>query len=506
MDYKKFIKYKIKIHSQGKIKSEHIGRETLLLKFLQEKGYTIYSPCGGNGKCGKCEVFIKGVGEVTSCQYRVEQDIEITIPDRSEVKILSSQYDHSIELPFNPGEDLSQFTHPLGMAIDLGTTTMVFYLMNLITGSLLQIRSLLNPQVKYGADVISRINYCIHNDNGVRVLQNEVIGVINEVIGSFSEYDTMTTSEIVKITVTGNTTMLHLLAGVNPTSLAYVPFKPVFTDAKKMPAHELGINSDPRALVHLLPSLTAYIGSDIIAGLCTLRPSESVRNYLFLDIGTNGEIALVTPQKIFFCATAAGPAFEGANISCGIGGIEGAISAFGTWGYRTIGDSEPIGICGSGLLDIIAWLLDKGIISKEGYMEHEYTVVHESLPTGSKAIKLTPSDVRELQLAKAAIAAGINILLSAAGLQVSQLDAMFLAGGFGNYLNVDSALKIGLIPHHLKNKIFPVGNTAGTGAMFALKSAIFKDIMDQAMEKAYYIDLSRVDSFTEEFAMNMRFP
>ena len=273
-----------------------------------------------------------------------------------------------------------------------------------------------------------------------------------------------------------------------------------------LPAVNLGIRINDGSSVYLLPSLTAYIGADVIAGLCTLTPPGYIRNYLFLDIGTNGEMALVAHEKVYFCATAAGPAFEGANISCGIAGVEGAISSYSAEGYATIGDTAPIGICGSGLLDIIAFLLNENLIATDGYMENEFAVVPESHSSVGRPLILKPSDVRELQLAKAAIAAGINILLGEAGLSVIEIDALFLAGGFGNFLNIESALRIGLIPYELKNKIIPVGNTSGTGALLALKSEMFNQLIDQLVKKAHYIELSRIESFTDEFALNMGFP
>jgi uncharacterized 2Fe-2S/4Fe-4S cluster protein (DUF4445 family) len=496
----------IKIHLSGDIKFFTADDGSNLLSLIRENGFELYSPCGGNGTCGKCKVFVRGVGDVTSCMYKVTKDLEIVLPDKKEANILVSQYEHSLKIPFSPGEKVNQYPYPFGIAIDMGTTSIVFYFVNLVTTSVLEVCSFMNPQVKYGADVISRISYCIENKEGLKILQTSVISLINEQIPFFAEFASVTPDEIVKVTISGNTTMLHLFLGVDPSSLAFAPFIPVFTEGKVLTAGDLNLDCNPLAEVKILPSVSAYVGADIVGGLASIQPSEKFQNFLFIDIGTNGEMALVTPEKIYCCAAAAGPAFEGANISCGMGAFEGAISSYNKEGFITIGNAKPSGICGSGLLDVIATLLDKGIIQPDGFMEQEFIVISGDESSTGKSIILTPEDVREMQLAKSAIISGIYILLQEAGLEVNQIDALFLAGGFGNYLNVESALRTGLIPQDLKGKVISVGNTSGTGAVLALKSIYFDMVIEKLLAKTKYLELSTAENFPIEFAMNMRFP
>ncbi len=497
---------KIKIQNSGKLSIIDIPKGNNLFRELRSQGFEVYSPCGGNGSCGKCKVYIKGEGNVTSCLYLVEKDIEIILPDPVEAKILTSQYEHSRVLPFNPGEIANISFYPFGVAIDIGTTSLVFYFVQLIGGSLLETRAVLNPQAKYGADVISRINHCILNKDGLTTLQSELIQTINTQLSNFAEKTGISTDEIVKISVSGNSTMLHLLLGVNPESLAFAPFTPVFTEEKIVKAASLNLDCNREGEVKLLPSVTAYVGADIVAGIASIAPSDDYKNYLFVDIGTNGEMALITPDKIYSCATAAGPAFEGASIECGMGAVEGAISVYDDVdSYQTIDDSKAKGICGSGLIDIVAALVKLGNVKPDGLMDKDFVILKEDKSSSQEAIKLTQKDIREVQLAKSAIAAGMKILIQQAGLSIDDLDALYLAGGFGNYIRIQSAIDIGLIPKELEDKVIPVGNTSGTGAMLALNSVSFDDVISSTLEKMHYIELSDHEDFVLEFAMNMEF-
>ena len=243
------------------------------------------------------------------------------------------------------------------------------------------------------------------------------------------------------------------------------PFTPKFIDAKILPASKLELGLNPAAKVHVLPSISAYVGADVVAGLAAIDPPESIKNYLFVDIGTNGEMAIVTPDKIWTCATAAGPAFEGANISCGMGAYAGAISSFSKDDVVTINDEKAIGICGSGLLEAVAYLLDNEIVSMEGNLEEDFVLVDANKSGTGDAVALTPKDIREVQLAKSAISCGIIALTEKAGLSYDEVDALFVAGGFGNYMNIESAIRIGLLPQEMKGKVIQIGNTAGAGAV-----------------------------------------
>lgn len=497
-------KIQITVYSNGIKKMLEAEPGDNLLKLLNRNGFQVYSPCGGNGTCGKCKVLLKGEGYVTSCVYAIVEDIEIVLPDSLEASILASQYEHSRTVPLSPGryDELSSF--PIGVAIDIGTTTLVFHFVQLFTGVIVETRTAMNPQGKYGADVISRINYTITEPGGLKTLQEELVKMIDSELVHFADMQDISKEDIVKISVTGNTTMLHLLLGVNPQSLAFVPFTPVFTEERNIKASELILNCNPEGELIVLPSLAAYLGADILAGIASLAPDEKIRNYLYVDIGTNGEMALVTPGKIYCCATAAGPAFEGANIKHGMPALEGAISTFeGPGNFKTIGGSKPAGICGSGLIDIVAALKKTDIIKQDGELELDYEIATGEETANGHSIVLTQKDIREVQLAKSAIITGIKILMQQAGLDHQAIDALYLAGGFGNYLRIDSGIAIALLPAEFKEKIIPVGNASGTGAFSALKSNEFLEIVKDIKQRMEFIELSEHEDFVMEFAINM---
>lgn len=496
---------KLHIHQLGKVKQiESVEGETLL-NALRENGFEVYSPCGGNGTCGKCNVLVKDEGLVPSCLYQLKVPIEVILPDKREAKVLVEQHQHTIQLPLMPGKSADHSVFPHGVAVDIGTTTVVLYLVNLLTGVLTETRAILNPQTKYGADVITRIQFTTTNNDGLKILQSELIDALNQELTKLIHFAEISANEIVKIVFAANTTMLHLLLGVNPKSLALAPFKAQFTDEQILRGDQLGLNCFPEAEIKVLPSVSAFVGADIVAGLASINPLEKHKNYLFMDIGTNGELALVTEDSIFCCSTAAGPAFEGAKISCGMGAVEGAISTFSNGGFTVIGDEKPSGICGSGLIDIVAWLCDNGRIDTEGQMNDDYTIVTATETGTGQPVYINQNDIREVQLAKSAIASGIKILVKQAGMSFEKIDTLFLAGGFGNYINTESAIRIGLLPSEMKDKIIPLGNTSGTGAILALKSVRFDDVVQKLLSKTIHVELAADEDFAVEFAMNMFF-
>ena len=481
--------------SQFKIESD---TSHSLLDILRKNGLAIYAPCGGKGTCGKCRVKVKGLGEVISCRYFPHHDIDVILPGIEEANILVAQTNYLEDLPFNMGKTDFLTTSPYGVAIDIGTTTVVLYFLNLLTGQIEKISSFLNPQKQYGADVISRINYCQENESGLKELQKSISNFVNYELNRFLIEQSLGSTNIERIVVVGNTTMLHILLGEDPVSIALAPFTPRFTDKQERQGSFTGLNVNSEAQIVTLPCISAYVGADILAGLTALKVRN--RNYLFLDIGTNGEIALVKDKKIYTCATAAGPAFEGANISCGMGAISGAISVYhGPENYKVIGNTEPVGICGSAIVDIVAYMLDKELIDGTGLLKETFSIFPEN------GVQVIQQDVREIQLAKSAIYSGIKILMNYAGLSFEETDALYLAGGFGNYINIESAVKIGLLPQELIGKIYPVGNSAGIGALQYLKSDKFKIKSEAIRKNISYIELSYIEEFTVEFAMNMDF-
>ncbi len=511
-----------------------------LLEALRINGYDIYAPCGGRGTCNKCIVEVEGEGTVLSCNYYSNKDIEIILPGRDEEQILTNQTEFLHDLPMDadifpvsavpansdtpptpaasdskgvqagaaasesigtpspiaPGG--SHVMNPFGVAVDLGTTTVALYFLDLVTGRTEKISSFLNPQRAYGADVISRINYCQTTSGGLKALQQSVVSHLNREIDLFGTAHGISSESIVRVVFAGNTTMLHLLLGEDPVPIAQAPFTPRFITSQLRRGRETGLKVNSNAGVITLPCVSAFVGADIVAGLSALNVRS--RRYLFVDIGTNGEIALVTEEGIDACAAAAGPAFEGANITCGMSARNGAVSSFtGPGRYRVIGNGRPAGICGSGIIDATAYLVENGVVDETGYMADNFNI------TGDGRIYVNQNDIREIQLAKSAIYSGMKSLLNRRGLTFSDMDALYLAGGFGNYISIRSALRIGLLPSELEGRIFPVGNSAGIGALLYLKSKQFAGWTGETALRTNYIELSNDDNFMVEFAMNMNF-
>lgn len=493
--------HKIKLHNKGTVAELEVKDGTKLLDFIRENTDGITAPCGGNGTCGKCKVEVKGEGHVTSCLYHVSKNIEVIMPHKQEMEILSAQYEFTKQYWLNPGKTAGLATIPYGLAIDIGTTTIAFYVVNMVLGSVVDVITRINPQSIYGADVISRINYGVENPEGINNLQSVLVDTIHEVVCSYTEENDVECDDFVKIAIVGNPTMLHQVMGIDAISIAHAPFTPVFTDTKIVTAKELGVKINERAEVVLPPSLSGYVGADIIAGLASIDRDKIGKNFLFIDIGTNGEMVLGTPQKILSCATAAGPAFEGANISKGMGAVSGAISKFTFESFDVIGDVEPKGICGSGLIDIVGEMIEHGVLKSDGNIEKDFQVYKSN----HDDVSVTQQDIREVQLAKSAIASGIKRMMAIAGIELEKLDNVLLAGGFGNYIDIKNAIKIGLLPDVPIEKYIQVGNTAGTGAVLALKSTGFVDDMENLINDMKYIELSTDDEFSMEFAMNMFF-
>ncbi|ACL70284.1 ASKHA domain-containing protein [Halothermothrix orenii] len=414
-----------------------------------------------------------------------------------------------------------------GIAVDIGTTTIAMYLIDLITGKESGVHSFSNPQKKFGADVISRINYTLHNDNGIKDLQQELVDGLNRGIKHLTDAVNLKRDEIYHLTIAGNTTMLHSLLGVDASSIARAPYIPVFTDSLMFRAGKLGFNINENGVVQLLPSISGYVGGDIVGDLL-VTDFESPEWNLLIDIGTNGEIVLGNRDKLFACSAAAGPAFEGARITFGMAGITGAISKYrfnnGEVHYRTINNNRARGICGSGLVDIIAELLKYGFLKetgafkdgvelKAGYADYlttykgitSFRVVPGNETHDNKDILLTQKDIREFQLAKGAILAGIKILLKEAGVDYSDIEKVYLAGGFGNYIDPHNASLIGLIPENLEDKVIRIGNGAGMGARAVLLDQKLIEYAARLKEKTTYIELSSHSGFQEEFMNSMGF-
>ncbi len=475
-----------------------------LLDAIRRSGLHVHAPCGGKGICGKCVVDVSGIGRVKSCSFYPDRDLLVTIPGPSAMEILTESFWPERE----PVPDIlpAGDYHDLGLAVDVGTTTVVVFLEDLRNHRNMGTRSLPNPQQAYGADVISRINFCRENPDGLEKLHHAIVKAIGEAGGELCRQADVKADRIARIIIAGNPTMLHLIRGVDPESLAIYPFNAVFLDEQNLPGREAGFVEFPESRVELLPSVSSYVGADITAGFAAIDWNSNGGYRLFLDIGTNGEIVLWNDKQILTCATAAGPAFEGARISCGMAGVDGAVSTVNTDGtFETIGNTLPRGLCGSGLVDAVAVLLERGEVDQAGYLADEAVVIRTDDGHRTTHVCLTPQDIREVQLAKGAIAAGVEVLLLEAGIRHEEVKQVFLGGGFGYAMHDWSAIRIGLIPEGLGTKLIRAGNTAGLGARLWLHSEEFRNHTRELTARMRYIDLSGHESFNDHFVMNMGF-
>ncbi|MCC8180109.1 MAG: ASKHA domain-containing protein [Planctomycetes bacterium] len=424
----------------------------------------------------------------------------------------------------------------LGLAIDIGTTTLAVALCDLADGSVLSVASRANPQARRGDDVISRVDYADSKDrlDEMRLL---VVNAIEELSGETLLGAGLEGAQPLLAAVGSNTVMNHLLLGVTPRALALSPFIPAFRSSLQVSAAELGWRGDRPPLMYIIPNVSAYVGGDITAGMLAHDVAQLGGVTLFLDVGTNGEIALAVDGLVYACATAAGPAFEGARISQGMRAAPGAISRVGLspLGMLDIGVVDGIrparGICGTGLLDAVATLLAAGVVDESGRIldldeaeelrpppapgllammdeDDDGSVVWLEKPeNGGQGVKLTQRDIREFQLAKGAVAAGVVVLLGVAGLKPEQVDRVMLAGGFGNYLDPASALAVGLLPSGIMHeRVHSVGNASLAGARLCLLSEHDRHAADALVQEVRYIELSGRADFQEAFADGMMFP
>ena len=420
-------------------------------------------------------------------------------------------------------EEGNQVESNYGIAVDIGTTTVVLYLLNLETGDEVDVYSFTNPQSQFGADVISRVNYTLEQAGGEEKLQEVLIAELNQGIDKLVSRNELTHDQIWAVNIVGNTIMLHTLLGLNAESIAKAPYIPAFTDQVTLNPADLDLKLNSAGEINLLPSISGYVGADIVGDMLAVDFNLSEDWNLLIDIGTNGELVLGKEDEIFACAAAAGPALEGANITFGMAGVPGAISEYeikvnGEINYQVIGNQSPQGICGSGVLDIIAQLYTQGFLTKNGAFKEELPArqrmrmtSYEDAPayqvTGKSSgnILLTQQDIREVQLAKGAVAAGIEILLSEAGIDYEAVDNVYLAGGFGSQIKASSAAVLGLIPPELEEKVVKIGNGAGIGAKLSLLNQELSRAAEEITNQVDYIELSTHSDFQTIFMQEMEF-
>jgi len=405
----------------------------------------------------------------------------------------------------------------LGLAVDVGTTKVAAYLLDLESGDMLAVRGAMNPQISYGEDVISRIVYCNENEAGRETLQGRVVATLNGMIAEMCGEVDVSPEQIVEALVVGNTAMHHLLAGLPVRQLAMAPYVPAVGEALDLPASVIALDISPGAFVHLPPNIAGFIGADHVSMVLSTDVWQAEESVIALDIGTNTEITLAVGGRMLSCSCASGPAFEGAHIRDGMRAAPGAIERVqiknGQPDIYTIGEKPPVGICGSGILDAVAELLKDGIIDHRGSFQEGASNVREGTSKGQKEFLLVPAkdtshgkdivvtraDVNEIQLAKGAIRAGLEILLEEGGIAAGEIDEFIIAGAFGTYLDVGSAMTVGMFPELPRERFRQVGNAAGTGAQQILISTERRRIADEIPERIEYIELTTHAGFEKTF-------
>jgi uncharacterized 2Fe-2S/4Fe-4S cluster protein (DUF4445 family) len=414
---------------------------------------------------------------------------------------------------------LSPQTHPLGLAVDLGTTKIAAYLVDLETGRTLATRGFMNPQIAYGEDVVARMAFAQKGPAQAGRLQELVVEALNQAAVEMCAEASTTPAEIVESVVVGNTAMHHLFLQLPVAQLARAPYVPAVASALDVKADDVGLNFAPAATVHLLPNIAGCVGADHVAMLLATGVAHSEGVVLAIDIGTNTEVCLASRGKLTSLSCASGPAFEGAHIRHGMRATPGAIEHLRLVDdqveYQTIGGGPPVGLCGSGILDALAQLHLAGVVSHAGRMgEHprvrgegekrEFVLVGEhERSDGRAAITLTQQDVHELQLAKGAMRTGINVLLETSGLSAADISQVTIAGAFGTYISVASAIAIGMLPRLPLDRFRQVGNAAGMGAKQALISRRKRAEAQAIAGRVGYIELATVPQFARTFARAM---
>ncbi len=410
--------------------------------------------------------------------------------------------------------DIDEFQkNILGVAIDIGTTGISYYLLDLSNGEIIEKLSSLNPQTQYGGDVLTRITYCMENPLGSIKLQELIIDEINSSLKQLvnSKYSI---ADIYHIVVSANTTMLHLLLGINPSSLAKAPYRSIFLSPKDIEARDLFIEANREAILTIIPSASSYVGGDIVSGIMA-SDFQNNKEAIFIDIGTNGELAALRDGKIISTSTAAGPALEGMNIECGCRAQNGAIETFDideeyNITYSTIGNRKAIGICGSGLMDITSALIKRDILLKSGRWNKKLNdriarrVVDKKFYI-TEDVYISQKDIRQIQLAKGAIAAGVILMLEEIGLTIEDIPKAYIAGAFGYHINPNSIKTIGLIPKGFKGEIRFLGNTSLEGARLALiNKSCLKRVYD-IKKDMIVLELSLRENFQDVFVSQLNF-
>jgi uncharacterized 2Fe-2S/4Fe-4S cluster protein (DUF4445 family) len=440
------------------------------------------------------DLITEGLG---NAGLRIPVDLLRDLPhavDKGGFLVTVAVHGESEIIAVEPGSTLSA---NLGLAIDVGTTTLVMDLVDLDTGKTLDTEAALNGQVRRGADVVSRITYAYGNLQRAAELRSLVLETLNGMIGRLLARSRIARDSVYEVVVSGNTVMSHLLLGVPVDTLATAPYHAVFSRPPSVAGSEAGFDVNPHARVYFSPNIMSFVGGDIASGLMASRLAEKDGNFLLIDLGTNGEIVLKAGRELISTSTAAGPAFEGMTISCGMPALPGAIYRARDTGdieLGAIGGGPALGVCGTGLIDIAAIALARGEISPRGAVRNAEKKIRIS-----DALHLTQEDIRQLQLSCAAIKSGVRMMLGRHGLAAADLDGIYIAGAFGSYLNIENSTALGLLPRIDGGKLTFIGNSSLAGARLLLVSKNERDRVEALVRGVRYISLASDPEFQDQF-------
>jgi len=502
--------------STSTIERDTADSQTSLADFLEQNDYALNTRCGGRGLCRGCQVTCTTSDSsqiLRSCQTPLDslpdQPLTLEIPKNSwHDQTLYGVSFFDIRLPVETERTTSQ---ALVLALDIGTTTLAGALWDLSSGQCLAHTAIANPQRQYGDNVLSRISFSIDRANGIEKLQRTLVDKgLNPLITTLAQQAGCPAKSIEFATVAGNPVMLHTLLGCSLKGLSTFPFRPEFLGARTLQSAEIGLK--PELTLQLLPSLGSFVGADITAGALASGILAAQGATLLIDFGTNGEILLKHEGRYYATATAAGPAFEGGRLSCGASARGGVISSLkrseSGWHYKLCDGSEttPTGISGAAYIDFLALGLDCGLLNAFGRFDVNHSDVSTHMVDGDpeRIVRLSPElwinepDVAEILQAKAAIGAGVLVLLELAGIEASDLETVFVAGGFGYHLHPDHAIAIGLLPPVPRERVEVIGNAALGGASLSLQ-ADFSEQIDALLRDCQIIELNLVPSFSEHY-------
>lgn len=469
--------HRVIIETNGLSETFFCNHNKKLSELLIENSFLISMPCGGNGTCGKCRAIVNG-SPVLSCRYNITSDITVFLPSENDIESVSGL------------ECYNEITAEMFLALDIGTTTIALALVAYNTNQVIKEVVFPNPQRIFGADVISRIDYC--TKNSIDALHNVLITKINDIVNDLlNEYNI---SAVPEMFVSGNTTMLHTFFGIDCSSMGVSPYKPVFIESKQLRGSVIGLSQIQDVIS--LPCISAFAGADIVSGINYVdMPSEGKMNML-IDLGTNAECVIFSKDEIICTSAAAGPCFEGANISCGTPAVPGAIFKFEYKDkFRTICDAQPVGICATGLIDIVAELLKNNIIDETGRMASEkYNITDD--------IYISQEDIRNFQTAKSAVYSAIRVLIKKAGCTFRNIDKIYISGGFSDKLNFTNAVITGLLPGECLSKYKAINNSSLAGT---IRYALNRNDLNDLIKNARYIDLASEKEFSGLFIDNIMF-